>query len=161
MDAFWHTRLGMSRCVEGIRDYILTVILTFAFMVVRSFAGVKKRRAKGGMRKDRVYFGRDMLEQALKEADLSPKQVQAKLRISSSTWNRWLKDGHMPLGYVTDLVLLLGLPEPEDLPPEVPDAGWQVVDRLERSVAQQKELLERVAQIESHLGLGRDGARSG
>ena len=106
------------------------------------------------MRKTRVHFGKDTLERARQKADLTPKQIQDALDISSSTWSRWKKDGDVPLGYVTDLVLLLGLPKPPDLPPGVPTAGWETLERLD-------EVLGRVQGIEDHLGLSRDGSQSG
>lgn len=88
-----------------------------------------------------VKFETTVINGALERASMTNEQAASELRVPMSTWYRWKRDG-VPAEHVTQLVLLLDLPQPLHLEPETPRAGWAMLSLL-RSLAERMDEVER------------------
>jgi len=90
-----------------------------------------------------IHFGTQTIDNALKAVGLTNDQAIEALGINGRTWYRWKRAGAIPVERITDVVLLLRLPEPADLPAGVPRIGWMI----------QRDMADRFERIEEALGL--------
>ena len=93
--------------------------------------------------KKAIPFDRQVVTAAIAQAELSHSAVARELGVPLRTWMRWMEKGAIPAGYVTDVVLLLGLPEPPE-EVDVPRTPWLVLRKLEEVVARVERVERRV-----------------
>jgi hypothetical protein len=81
--------------------------------------------------KKTVPFDRSVIDAAILRADLSHVRVARELGVPLRTWMRWMEKEAIPAGYVTDAVLLLDLPEPKNMPADLPRTPWIILRGIE------------------------------
>ncbi len=93
---------------------------------------------------------------ALEKAGLNHSSAARALKVPLRTWMAWMEKGRMPTGHMTNVALLLGLPEPEG---EInsPRTPWVILRRVEDLVARLDLVEEQIRQVRD----ARDHPRSG
>lgn len=91
-----------------------------------------------------VFFDEGALDRARREHGLTNDQVVEQLGVSETTWMRWKRENAVPIERVTDVVLLLGLDEPEGMAEDVPRTPWVILRGIEGVLAGLHRIEERL-----------------
>lgn len=110
--------------------------------------------AEAELSRRNVYFGTEVLDNARRRLGLTNDQVWTELGIGESTWMRWKREGAIPLERLTEAVLLLELPEPDGLSPDVPRNAWQLLRSGQQVAEGLANVDARLRRIEEALGIG-------
>lgn len=98
---------------------------------------------RGTVSQRTVPVDRAQIDAAIAQAGLSHSAVARELVVPLRTWMRWMEKGEIPAGHITNVALLLGLPEP-DAGVNVPRTPWVVLRRVE-------DLVDRLDLVEEQL----------